>query len=153
MTWWFEDCTVGRAVTSPGRTVTETDVVAFAALTGDWHPLHTNAVYAAGSEFGQRVAHGLLGLGITVGLMARCGLVEPAVLALLGINEWRFSAPVRLGDTIVVRAVIQSARPSRGKPDRGIVVMTIEVSRADGVVVQQGQLTLMIARRPAGVSG
>lgn len=149
MAWWFEECRVGRTASSPGRTMTEADVVAFAGLTGDWHPLHTDAVHAAASEFGQRIAHGLLGLGVAIGLLARCGLVEPAVLALLGVDEWRFSAPIRLGETIHARASVQAARPSRSKPDRGIVTLTVEVVRADGVVAQQGQVTLLVARRPA----
>jgi acyl dehydratase len=151
MGWWLEDFTVGRVVPrSPGRTVTEADVVAFAGLTGDYHPLHTDAAFAAESEFGQRIAHGLLGLGLAFGLLARGGVFEPGLLALLGVEEYRFAAPVRLGETVTARGVVQAARPSGGRPDRGVVTLAVELARGDGVVAQRGRLVLLVARRPAG---
>jgi acyl dehydratase len=148
MAWWFEDFVVGRTLTSPERTVTEADVLAFAELTGDHHPLHTDAAFAAGTEFGQQIAHGLLGLGLAVGLLARGGLVGPAILALLGVRDWRFLAPVRLGEVIHAQATIAEARPSAGQPDRGIVTLGVELRRADAVVAQRGAVVLLVARQP-----
>jgi acyl dehydratase len=147
--WTFEDFTVGRRAESPGRTVTEADVVAFAGLTGDYHPLHTDAVYAAATQFGQRIAHGLLGLGLAAGLLARIGLLAPSVLALLGVRDWRFVAPVPLGETVRARAVVRAARPSADQPDRGVVTLEVELVRADEVVAQRGELTLLVRRRAA----
>jgi acyl dehydratase len=144
--WAFEDFAVGRQAVSPGRTVTEADVVAFAGLTGDYHPLHTDAVYAATTQFGERIAHGLLGLGLAAGLLSRVGLVSPRVLALLGVEEWRFLAPVPLGATVRARAVVRAARPSASQPDRGIVTVEVELVRADEVVAQRGALTLLVRR-------
>jgi 3-hydroxybutyryl-CoA dehydratase len=90
---------VSGAFTSRGRTVTEADVVAFSALTGDWHPQHSDATWAAESAFGERIAHGMLVASFAVGLVA----FDPErVVALRRIREVVFKRPVRLGDTIHV---------------------------------------------------
>ena len=85
--------------TSRGRTITEADVVAFSALTGDWHPQHSDAVWAAESAFGERIAHGMLIVSFAVGLVA----FDPErVVALRRVRDVVFKRPVRLGDTIHV---------------------------------------------------
>jgi acyl dehydratase len=90
---------VSADFTSRGRTVTEADVVAFSALTGDFHPQHTDAVWAADSAFGERIAHGMLIVSFAVGLVA----FDPErVIALRRIRDVVFKRPVRLGDTIHV---------------------------------------------------
>jgi acyl dehydratase len=79
--------------------VTEADVVAFSALTGDWHPQHSDAVWAADSAFGERIAHGMLVVSFAVGLVA----FDPErVIALRRVRDVVFKRPVRLGDTIHV---------------------------------------------------
>ena len=94
--------------TSRGRTITEADVVAFAALTGDWHPQHADAEWAARSEFGERIAHGMLIASFAVGLVD----VDPeTVLALRRVREVVFKRPVRLGDTIHVEGSESEQRP------------------------------------------
>lgn len=98
----------GLSFGSRGRTVTEADVVAFSALTGDWHPQHSDAVWAAESHFGERIAHGMLVLSFALGLVDH----EPErVVALRGITRCTFKAPVRLGDTIRVEGSVESAKP------------------------------------------
>jgi 3-hydroxybutyryl-CoA dehydratase len=87
------------AFTSRGRTVTEADVVAFSALTGDWHPQHSDAVWAAGSAFGERIAHGMLIVSFAIGLV---DFDPERVIALRRIRDVVFKRPVRLGDTIHV---------------------------------------------------
>lgn len=95
----FDALEVGGRFASPARTITEADLVSFAALTGDSHPLHTDAEWAAASEFGGRVAHGMLLLSYSVGLVP----LDPAqVLALRGFESVAFKRPVRIGDTIHV---------------------------------------------------
>ena len=84
---YFEEFTVGQKITSVGRTVTEGDIMSFAGLTGDYNQIHTDAAFAAGTQFGQRIAHGLLGLSIAVGLLMRTGVLEGTVLAFREINE------------------------------------------------------------------
>jgi 3-hydroxybutyryl-CoA dehydratase len=93
---------------SRGRTVTEADVVAFAALTGDWHPQHSDAVWAAESAFGERIAHGMLIVSLAVGLVD----FDPRrVVALRRIRDVVFKRPVRLGDTIHVEVTEADRRP------------------------------------------
>jgi len=98
----------GAVFTTRARTITESDLVAFAGLTGDWHPQHTDAVYAADSIFGERVAHGMLVLSYAVGLVP----FDPRrVVALRRIGDVRFLRPVRIGDTVAVRVKIGELRP------------------------------------------
>jgi len=97
-------------MTTRGRTITETDIVAFSALTGDHHPQHTDAEWAAGTPFGGRVAHGMLVLSYAVGLVP----IDPdRVVALRRIEDAVFKRPVRIGDTIRVEAKL--ARPDEGR--------------------------------------
>src|SRR6059036_2260875 len=99
---YFDEIQVGEEYESPGRTVTEADIVAFAGLSGDYNVLHTDAEYMRTSIFGERIAHGLLGLAIQSGLGMRAVPRSFATLALLGLR-WRFKAPIKIGDTIRVR--------------------------------------------------
>jgi acyl dehydratase len=148
---YWEDLRVGLAGRSPGRTVTEADVVAFAGLSGDFNPLHTDADYAREHSFaGERVAHGLLGLSIASGLFTRTAVgigLQEQVLAMLSL-EWSFVGPIRLGDAIALEFEIASLRET-SKPERGVVAIERTLVRGDGTLVQRGTTTLMVARRPA----
>ena len=109
----YADLHVGMSFRSPGRTITDADLVGFAGLTGDYSELHTSEVYAKNSQFGRRVAHGLLGLAYAHGLMwARTGELRETAVAFLGINEWKFLGPIFVGDTIFVKAKQGLADPS-----------------------------------------
>ena len=101
----FDALEPGARFASRGRTITEADLVSFSALTGDFHPLHTDAEWAAASEFGGRVAHGMLLLSYCVGLVP---LDPERVLALRGFESVAFKRPVRIGDTIHVEGVLDS---------------------------------------------
>lgn len=99
---YLEDFQVGDRLRTPGRTVTEADVVLFASMMGDWRPPHTDEEHAQSTAPGQRVAHDMLVLDIACGLMYRAGghAVPPSTLALWGVEQVRFVAPVRIGDTL-----------------------------------------------------
>jgi 3-hydroxybutyryl-CoA dehydratase len=98
----------GASFATPGRTITESDVVSFAALTGDWHPQHADAQWAAASPFGERIAHGMLVLSYAVGLVP----FDPErVVALRRVREATFKRPVRLGDTLRVKGRVSDLRP------------------------------------------
>jgi len=99
----FREFQVGDIVVTAGRTITEADVVMFAGLTGDYNQLHTDAEFRTQSMFGQRVAHGLLGLSIALGMATRLGFIEGTVLAFRELT-WKFSLPILIGDTIHVKA-------------------------------------------------
>lgn len=142
---YYEDYAVGDEFVSPARTVTETDVVMFAGLTGDYNRLHTDAEYMKGSMFGERIAHGLLGLALVNGLKYRTEMDADGVLAFLGLS-WKFSGPIKIGDTIHTVVRIVSKRET-SKPDRGIIVQGIEVHNQRGEVVQEGEFTTLLKRR------
>ncbi|HEY3185522.1 MAG TPA: MaoC/PaaZ C-terminal domain-containing protein [Gaiellaceae bacterium] len=142
----FEDLEVGTETETDSRTVTEADVVAFAGLSGDYNPLHVDAEFARTTPFGERIAHGLLGLAIASGLVSRTGAIEGTTLAFLA-TEWRFTAPIKLGDTITVRSRVADKRES-SKPDRGVVTFAVQVVNQRSEVVQEGTQTLLMKRRP-----
>lgn len=142
---YFEDIQVGDEYVSPGRTVTEADIVAFAGLSGDYNVLHTDAEYMKTSIFGERIAHGLLGLSISSGLGARAVVRPFATIAFLGLR-WRFKGPIKIGDTIKVRMRV-SEKKETSKPDRGIITVQRSVLNQRGELVQEGDTELMIERR------
>jgi len=143
---YFEDFAKGDVFTTPGRTVGETEVTQFAQLTGDFNPLHTDSVFAAASPFGRRIAHGLLGLSLVSGLVARLGVFEGTAVAALGIENWRYHAPVFFGDTVHVVVTIADTRlTSDGQ--RGILFRDYELVNQDGVTVQSGRMPIMVRCR------
>ena len=143
---YFEEFEVGQTIISAGRTVTEADVVAFAALSGDWNQMHTDAEYAARHPFGRRVAHGLLIMSIASGLVMRLGFLEGTALAFREIGEWKFSRPIFIGDTIHVRATVTEIKaiPRLGG---GSVTFNVEVVNQNGQVVQHGTWTMLVKAR------
>jgi len=142
---YFEDIQIGDEYLSPGRTVTEADIVAFAGLSGDYNVLHTDAEFMRTSIFGERIAHGLLGLAIQSGLGSRATPRAFATLAFLGLR-WRFKGPIKIGDTIRVRLKVSEKRET-SKPDRGIVTIQRSVLNQRGEVVQEGDTEIMVERR------
>jgi 3-hydroxybutyryl-CoA dehydratase len=143
---FFEEFEVGQTITSSGRTVTESDVVGFAALSGDWNSLHTDAEYAAQHPFGQRVAHGLLGLCIAEGLADRLGFVEKTALAFREIGSWTFRRPIFIGDTIRVRVTVVERQPVR-RLGGGLVTFQVEILNQDDKVVQRGRWGVLVQGR------
>lgn len=147
---YWEDFRVGDSWISPGRTVSAVDVTMFAMLSADWMPLHTDRVAAQDSPYGERIAHGLLGLTIASGLFVRTEAaiaIQTTVLALLGL-EWKFTAPILFEDTVHLKVTVTSTRET-SKPGQGIVVLTRELINQHGKVVQVGTTPIMLRRRPA----
>lgn len=145
---YFEEFAVGHSITSVGRTVTEADVVAFAALSGDWNSIHTDAEFATGHPFGQRVAHGLLCMSIASGLAMRLGFLEETALAFREIGDWKFSLPVFIGDTIRVRATVTDTKPMR-RLGGGLVNLKVEILNQDDKVVQRGTWGVLVKSQEA----
>ncbi len=142
---YFEDIQLGEECESPGRTVTETDIVIFAGLSGDYNVLHTDAEFMKRSIFGERIAHGLLGLAIQAGLFTRA--TQPyATLAFVGLR-WKFKGPIKIGDTIRLRAKVV-AKKETGKPDGGLITVQRTVLNQRDEVVQEGETDLMVEKRP-----
>src|SRR5215210_7875646 len=99
---YFEEFAVGQRVRTSSRTITEADIVSFAGLSGDFNQIHIDAEYAKSTPYGQRIAHGLLVLSIASGLGVQTGIMEGTILAFREIIEWKFVAPVFIGDTLHV---------------------------------------------------
>lgn len=146
MNKYFDELVLNRTFKTPGRTITETDIVMFAALSGDYNEFHTNVVSSEKGAFGRRVAHGLLGLSISHGLIFRLGLFDLTGLGFLQVDEWQFKAPIFIGDTIHVRMKVTGLRGSVTKLDRGIVNFLVDVVNQDDVTVQQGIQTIMMKK-------
>lgn len=145
----YADLHVGMSFRSPGRTITDADLVGFAGLTGDYSELHTSEVYAKNSQFGRRVAHGLLGLAYAHGLMwARTGELRETAVAFLGINEWKFLGPIFVGDTIFVNYQISELRDSKSRPTQAIAVFDVSVVDQNDRMVQRGSKALLISKIP-----
>jgi 3-hydroxybutyryl-CoA dehydratase len=149
----FEEFAVGQAVVSQARTVTETDLVGFAALSGDWSSIHSDAVYAAQTPYGQRVVHGLLGLSMAVGLAVRLGFLEDTLLAFREIRDWKFSRPIFIGDTLRVRITVRETKVVR-RMGGGLVTFEAEIVNQSDEIVQHGTwLVLMKGRDGDGPAG
>lgn len=138
----YQDFKVGEKFVSRGRTVTEADLVMFAAFSGDWYPLHVDKEYAAKSPFGERIAHGMLVLSAATGLMP---LTEWALVAFYGMDRVRFVKPTKIGDTIHVEAEVVDKRE---KDERGgVVSMLMEVKNQRGESLAVADFKVLIASR------
>ena len=145
MTLFYEDLEIGHAATSPGRTITESDIVQFAGLTGDFIELHTNEEVARRSRFGRRIAHGALIFSVSVGLGTRMNLFNDAIIAFYGVDRLRFVEPVGIGDTIhVVKRVLE--RRDVGA-DSGVVTFETRVLNQRDALVLIYHDKLLVKRR------
>jgi len=143
----FEDFTVGEVLLTGRRTITATDIVNFACLSGDFNDVHTNHEYARQTPFGEPIAHGPLVFAVAAGLNYASGINDGTLLALLGVDQWRMKAPVKHGDTIHVQSTVVEKRESASRPDAGIVVFDRLFVNQRGETVQQMQVTILYRRR------
>lgn len=145
---YFEEFSVGQRIISAGRTVTEADIVSFAGLSGDFNQIHTDSVYATQTPFGQRVAHGLLGLSIASGLVVQTGMMEGTILAFREISEWKFIQPIYIGDTIHVEVEVLEIKELR-RLGGGAILICLDVKKQSGETVMKGNWRALISSRPA----
>lgn len=151
MDGYFDDFTTGATFTTGGRTITEADIVNFAGISGDFNPIHTNARHAAATPFGQRIAHGLLILSIASGLTTQMGVFGDKVEAFRSL-EWKFTAPIFIGDTIHVEIAVGETKAMR-RMGIGSVDFDVRVVKQDGSVAMRGSWTVLFRLRPAGEPG
>ncbi len=146
---FYERFELHEALVTRRRTLTEADIVAFAGLSGDYDPVHTDEVFAAAeTPFGTCIAHGPLGLSVDIGLLSQLNVIEDTALALLGLT-WDFAGPIKAGGTIHVRATTVEKRETR-HPGRGIVKLKMEVINQRDETVQTGAITILPRRRAGG---
>ena len=140
---YFEDLNPGDSWTSAARTITETDIVFFAGMTGDFDPLHVDHEFAANTPYGKPIAHGILGLAWMAGLSSTAPRVRN--LALINIEDWRFHRPVLVGDTLHVHTVVESITP-RGRRG-GEVAWQRKLLNQRSECVQSGKIVTLVSRR------
>lgn len=143
---YFEELELGQEIFTAARTITESDLVQFANLTGDTNPMHTDAEASKGTVFGERIAHGMLGLSYTMGLLWPLGFMEGTVIAFMGL-EAKFKAPIKIGDTIHAMAKVKQKKEMKAMGG-GIVVLESRLYNQREEVVQQADLTLLIKSKP-----
>jgi acyl dehydratase len=146
---WFEDLPVGRVIDAEWtRTVTEADNVLFCSMTMNVQRLHLDAEFAAGTEFGRPLVNSLYTLGLMIGMSVH-NLTYGTTVANLGMTEVAFPAPVFAGDTISARTTVVEARPSRSRPQAGIVTFRHEAFNQAGRLVARCNRQALMHRRPA----
>lgn len=143
---YFDELEVGKEWNSPRRTITEADIVMFAALTGDHNPVHTDEEFAKSTVFGGRILHGPAGFAIATGLESRLGIKEGTAIAFLGMT-WDLRGPIKIGDTIHVYQRVDSKRETK-KPGVGIVNFHVSLRNQRGESVQEGEWKIMMHCKP-----
>ncbi len=145
----YDDVVVGQEIETSGHTVSQADIMKFAEVTLDHHPLHTDPDYCRGTEFGRPIAHGLYGLALMEGLKSELRLYRNTVVASLGWDKVQFKKPIVSGDTVHVRMTFTDKRPSR-KPDRGVVTEKVLLVNQAGEVVTEAEHVTLLKRRVEG---
>ena len=144
---YFEEFEIGQRFQTVSRTITESDVVTFAGLSGDFNQLHTDEEFAKNTPYGRRIAHGLLGMAIASGLTMRSGVLEGTALAFREINTWKFSNPIFLGDTIHVELEVKEIKPLPRLGGGAVLIeMTVKNQRNENTM--RGIWTVLVASRP-----
>lgn len=150
---YLDDYEVGEIMISPSRTITEADIVNFAGLTGDWHPLHTDVEYAAQTPFKGRIAHGMLTLNIGLALPFRLGpyssYLPKSFIAFYGMDELRFPAPTRIGDTI--RCEVEVIDVKDKGTDKGILTVRNQIKNQKDETVASFVMKLFCGKRPRSI--
>jgi len=145
---YYDDLERGDKFISMGRTITEADLVNFAALIGWYDPLHCNVPYAEKTIFKKRIASGLLGLALSNGLSRGCissNIGHAANMAFVDVN-WSFEKPIYIGDTIHVEQILEDKKETK-RADRGLAVFNVSVINQHGETVQKGKKTFLLKRR------
>ena len=144
---YFDEFEVGMNFVSPGRTVTESDIVNFAGLSGDYTQIHTDVEFSKSTPVGQRVAHGLLGLSIASGLAVRTGVLEGTVIAFREISEWKFIKPIFIGDTVRVSLSVLETKELR-RIGGGAVNIELRLLNQNDDTVMKGIWKVLVASKP-----
>jgi acyl dehydratase len=141
---FYDEINVGDERLTPRVTVTEAHILAYAGVAGDFSPIHFDATYAKSTQFGGRIAHGLMGLTLTDGLKVQSAFFHDGIA--LGWT-WKFKRPIRIGDTLQAKFRIEQKRIPKSRSDMGILIIAIELTNQDGEIVQHGEHQLMVPRR------
>jgi acyl dehydratase len=144
---YFEEFSVGQKVITEKRTITENDIMTFAALSGDNNRIHTDPEFSKTTVFGKQVAHGLLGLSFASGLAWQTGILDGTVIAFREVNEWKFVKPVFIGDTIYVDLEVKETK-ALPRIGGGSVTIMLEVKNQNEEVCHRGLWTVLMMSKP-----
>ncbi len=144
---YFEEFEAGQSFTTVGRTITESDIVMFAGLTGDYNLIHTNAEYSKTTPVGERIAHGMLTLSILSGLAVRTGIMEGTVIVFREITDWKFIKPVLIGDTIYGVMEVMETKALR-RLGGGAVSIQVSAKNQKDETIMKGSWNVLMASKP-----
>lgn len=144
---YFEEFQIGKKILTVTRTITETDIVNFAGISGDYGQIHTSVSYSKSTPYGRRIAHGLLTMAIASGLAVQTGFMEGTVINFREINDWKFVKPVFIGDTIRVELEISDTK-ALPRINGGAVDIHLEVKNQNDETVSRGMWKVLVASRP-----
>jgi len=147
MAQYFEDFFVGQKMVTEKRTLTESDIMEFARLTGDDNRIHTDAEFSKTTPFGQQIAHGLLGMSIALGLTWQTGLMDGTILAFREVKEWKFVKPVFIGDTIYTELETKETK-ALPRIGGGSVLVSAEVKNQNDEVCHRGTWSVLMMSKP-----
>jgi len=143
---YYEDLVPGAIFIAPERTIVESDLALFAQVSGDDHPIHMSDDYASSTPFGRRIAHGPLGIALAIGQFGRIAGFRETAIAMTDVRDWRFRAPIFIGDVITVEVTIVAKYPRH--PGAGLIERRFRLLKADGTLVQEGMSGMLVACRP-----
>lgn len=144
--YYLEDFKLDQLFKSTGRTVTEADLTLFSMLSGDWNPIHSNTEYSKSTPYGERLVHGVFGMAICTGMLHEFGIFNRSVIAMLGFKDWRFKAPIFIGDTLRLELRITEVKYDEDR-NRGKVGREFKLINQDDIVVQEGLSDVLVLVR------
>ena len=142
---YWEEWNIGAEFVTSARTITETDIINFAGISGDYNPLHIDEEFCRNTQFGTRIAHGPLVYSIATGLIFQLHLYDDTLIAFLGFDSLKFTKPVKIGDTIHARVEVIEKRET-SKSDRGIMKRLLQVLNQNNELVQEGVQAFLLKR-------
>ena len=142
---YWEEWKIGAEFVTSARTITETDIINFAGISGDYNPLHIDEEFCRNTQFGTRIAHGPLVYSIATGLIFQLHLYDDTLIAFLGFDSLKFTKPVKIGDTIHARVEVIEKRET-SKSDRGIMKRLLQVLNQNNELVQEGVQAFLLKR-------
>ena len=142
---FWEEWKIGAEFVTSARTITETDIINFAGISGDYNPLHIDEEFCRNTQFGTRIAHGPLVYSIATGLIFQLHLYDDTLIAFLGFDSLKFTKPVKIGDTIHARVEVIEKRET-SKSDRGIMKRLLQVLNQNNELVQEGVQAFLLKR-------
>lgn len=144
---YFEEFSVGQKMLTGTRTITENDIMTFAALSGDDNRIHTDPEFSKTTPFGRQIAHGILGLAIASGLAWQTGILDGTVLAFREIDEWKFVTPVLIGDRVQAEMEVTETK-ALPRIGGGAVTINFKLKNQKDEVCHRGIWNVLVMSKP-----